>query len=269
VKFVKYHGLGNDFVIVDRRQDSGDALSEDLVQNLCDRHRGIGADGVLTLWPDQNATARIQVQNADGGESGMCGNGLRCVTAFAWDTQIISDVAIFAMGGGTYRCEKTAVHMYKVGMGCAEFSHPDLPDSDDGRVELSAAGNDLVGYVAWYGNPHWVSFDAPDPKALAERHGPILSTDAVFPHGVNVSFVRSDEDAFEAVVYERGVGITQACGSGACAIVANAVRTGRAQAGQPVFVHLPGGGLRITVEADGSTTMEGTAVRVYAGEIGI
>jgi diaminopimelate epimerase len=271
LRFAKYHGLGNDFVLVDRRQ-GGAALSPDEVRRLCDRHRGIGADGVLSVWPDAEAAARMQIQNADGSDSETCGNGLRCLARFLYDTGAIpaAQTQLTLRSGATlHPVRRVGPGRFAVGMSAARFTDPDLPPpTKSGLTRVAVGGRRLAVVSVSVGNPHAIIFVARgDPAALAARLGPGLARHRLYPRGVNVTFARAAAGGFVAAVYERGVGLTLACGSAASALGAAAVRLGRAQAGDPIRVELPGGELVVTVDATGQISQEGGAVPVFVGTV--
>lgn len=271
MRFRKYHGLGNDFLVVDRRAEADAApLAPDVVRRLCDRHRGVGGDGVLSIWPLPGGHGRMQVQNADGSESGMCGNGLRCVARYLHDAGVVEETLLLGAGERRYAVTRVAPERYRVDMGRAVLTHAELPvdASPTGEVSVSASGRTFAGTVVHMGNPHLVLFcDGEAPRALAEQYGPVLERHAAFPARTNVSFVAPSAQGFEAVVFERGVGMTQACGSAACAVAVAAAVRGRAPFGQPCVVHLLGGPLVIVVSAALEVTMEGEAVRVFSGDV--
>lgn len=268
-RFRKYHGLGNDFVVIDRL-DGGEPWSPDRVRAVCERHRGVGADGVLTIWPMEGGHGQMQIQNADGSDSEMCGNGLRCVAAYLHDTgRTADDSLILGAMDQRYPVERVRDHRYRAVMGKAQLSGPDLP-TWAGKRELhhfTVDGKDWRGVALGFGNPHLVVFVDEDPMDLARRWGDLLERDPAFRSRVNASFVHRRGNVFDAVVYERGVGITQACGSGACAVGNAAVWTGQANAGEPIDIQLPGGVLAITVDQEGTTTMEGDAALAFVGEL--
>ena len=267
LRFAKYQGLGNDFLVVDGRELAA-TLSAAAVQRLCDRHHGVGADGILTVWPTSGADARMQVQNADGSEAAMCGNGLRCVARYLHDAGRLAagaSLVTLRVGEGLYRCERRGTDRVRVAMGKALFVHPDLPGP---AVELESAGECFLASCVYIGNPHAVVFvDHAEPAQLAEQHGPALEAHPAFPNRVNVSFARPRADGFDVAVFERGVGMTLACGSGASAVAAAAVRGERWPAGRAAVIHLPGGMLSIVVDATGEIWMEGETVRVFSGEV--
>jgi len=258
--FDKYEGLGNDFIVVDA--DSEALVDVAAARALCDRHFGVGADGVLLVLPPASAGARARmvVLNADGSRPEMCGNGIRCVAlhlarrdgapaiSYAVDTD-----------AGPLACEVERVGdagWVKVGMGRGRALEPYRARFDGRQIELARVS---------MGNPHAITFDEPLDAAHADRLGPVVS--ACFPEGSNVELAKmTGEDEIELVVWERGVGRTLACGTGAAATAVAAVLAGRVRAGVPVRVVLPGGPLEITVEAGTlAVAMRGPARRVFSG----
>ncbi len=270
LKFAKYQGTGNDFLVVDKRA-GGVPLAADVVVRLCDRHRGVGGDGVLTLWKEAEHDFRMQVQNADGSESEMCGNGLRCVARYVHDhTTHAGDRLTVRSGDGTYVIERVQTGVYRVDMGRPTLDSPQLPPESRGRAPftLSAGEAHFDAVALSFGNPHAVIFTAEDPMLLATTYGPLLERHPSFPERVNVSFARSlAPGRFETVVFERGSGITQACGSGACAVAIAAVWSGRTQRDQGIEIALPGGVLTISVDAGDRVLLQGPAELVFAGEV--
>ena len=260
--FSKYHGLGNDFAVVDAR-----ALDLPfpgaLGQALCDRHRGIGADGVL-VWTGTLQQPRMTVVNADGSIAEMCGNGLRCFVKYLLDRHLPQrDALDVETGNGRLHCEVTrdadgAVAAVAVQMGVATDVFPATLQG----VHLTALS---------LGNPHAVTFDAIAPTERLQL-GPILGADPLFPQQANVEFVQILPGAtprMQVDVYERGCGWTEACGTGATAAAIVAVQGGRMPRNAEIAVKLPGGWLGITVADDGMATMRGPAVHVYDGAIAI
>ncbi len=284
--FLKVHGLGNDFVLLDglsRELPLARLLEPRTAIAICDRHLGVGADGVLLLLPPRSAEAQLtmRVLNADGSEAEMCGNGIRCAAKAARDHLprfAGLERLAFDTGAGLLHCDlrldaEGRVAAVRVDMGRPRLERAELPMRGEGRfVEgaLSAGGRELRATAVSMGNPHLVSFVDEDPRPLAEALGPGLEHHPDFPRRVNVEFARLDADGagLELWVWERGCGITRACGTGACATAVAAVVTGRAREGVPLEVRLPGGPLRIEV-APGleRVLMEGPAVEVFRGEL--
>jgi len=250
--FFKYHGLGNDFVVLDRRRAASD-IDARTSQALCDRRRGIGADGVLSLLPSQGAVARMVVHNADGSIAEMCGNGLRCAVKYLVDHSGERPERIdVETGAGVLACAPVygpgGVIEVDISMGPARLVAPNLPSGVTGQPFLQApvpghAG--LLGSAISMGNPHLVLLDRPLEEA--ERLGPTLERHPGFPDRTNVEFVRVDPDGLTVVVWERGCGLTQACGTGACAAATAAVLAGRLPSDAWLRVTLPGGDLNIRV----------------------
>ncbi len=263
--FEKYEGLGNDFVVLDAHEWPEARVTPALARALCDRHTGVGGDGVLWVRRDGAAAARMVIFNADGSRPEMCGNGVRCVAAYLADRDGLAAGAEVAVesdagprparlrerdGAGGWRVE--------VDMGVARVSPGALTVSADESAQRVIAVD--------VGNPHGVLFEPCGEEACLVRA--VGELDA-FPRGVNVELVAPHGDGFRVRVHERGVGWTQACGTGACAVAAAAVREGRATAGRPVRVTLDGGDLDVVVEAGTwRVQMTGPARRVFSGSLG-
>jgi diaminopimelate epimerase len=256
VAFDKYEGLGNDFVVV--AADDERAFDAPFAKHVCDRHFGVGADGVLVLLPPRDAkhTARMKVVNADGSVPEMCGNGLRCVALHLarargvdrGELQIETDAGVLTCG--------IAGDIVTVDMGVVAVR---------GSRELSVDGESIVPTLADAGNPHAILF-GDFSRARVEALGPRIATHAAFFTGTNVEFASVVEGVIDLVVWERGVGITLACGTGACATAAVACSAGLVPYDEPVDVRLPGGTLAITIDrASGRATMRGPARHVFSG----
>jgi diaminopimelate epimerase len=256
IHFEKWEGLGNDFVLVD---DPSVSIGPDAARVLCDRRFGIGADGVLVV-DRTGALPRMIVWNADGTRPEMCGNGLRCVAGHVAAAAEGALTIAVATDAGEKACAVTAQG----------------PDRFDVTVEMGAArargeivftvdGREHRFVDVDVGNPHAITFAAYDEAAI-DRVGPAV---AVAPKGgTNVEFCRVEADRIAVIVWERGVGRTLACGTGACAVAAAACDTGRASFGEPIRVALPGGELIITVTAGTrALRMRGPARRVFTGEV--
>jgi diaminopimelate epimerase len=257
--FEKFEGLGNDFIIV--AIDDESSFDRAKVSQLCDRRFGVGADGVLLVLPSEAHAARMRVLNADGSVPEMCGNGLRCVALFVAER----------MG---LRAGELEIETDSGVRGCVFEREGDsgVVDVDMGIVRavakstLTVAGEAIELTLADAGNPHAIAYRT-DPAADLATIGPVLATHPSFARGTNVELVRWHEGAIEVAVWERGVGRTLACGTGACAVVAVAVARGEAGSGAPVRVRLPGGELTVTHDVpSGLTRMKGPARRVFRGE---
>lgn len=248
--FTKMQGLGNDYLyFYGEAPDDAAGLS----RRLSDRHFGPGADGLIFIAPAQDADFSMRIFNADGSEARMCGNGIRCVGKYVYDKgHTHKRELVIATGAGPRRlrlaCEGGKVVSVAVDMGRA----------------LVRSGTD--GDYVDMGNPHLVHF-VPDAEAAPLlTEGPRLSGSV--PDGVNVEFVSQLGPAcLRMRVWERGSGVTLACGTGACAAAAAAVRRGLCPPEQPIELRLDGGVLRVTVSAEGQVEMEGPAETVYEGEV--
>ena len=274
--FWKVHGLGNDFALVDATR-GGKWVTPAQAAALCHRHTGIGADGVLTVLPSLCAAFRMHLYNADGSEPEMCGNGIRCFVKYLVDHALTRELAVAVeTGRGVLPCRATldargAVETVSVDMGAPLFERSRIPMKGDGEYvgqTLQAGGLTFVASAVSMGNPHLVVLLRPDLEVV-QRLGPELEAHPWFPNRVNVNFaaVRGPRE-IDLVVYERGSGITQACGTGACATAAVCARLGLVERDQEISVHLPGGTLHISVPGDGAGIwMRGPALEVYEGDL--
>ncbi len=271
MKFWKYEGLGNDFVLTHDEVDRATAI------DLCHRSLGVGADGVLVVTRD-GGEPTVKVWNSDGSDAEICGNGLRCVTLHLVDVEGMATPLTLRSGAGLHRCHvvdgpseegRAVVH---VEMGRAALSRAVVPVLGGGEhmieERLEAGGRSFAFTAVGMGNPHAVTFDALDAEDVP-RLGPLFEVHDLFPAKVNVGFARfsSGEGRIDLTVWERGAGLTGACGSGACAAAVAATVTGRIARGTPVQVVQPGGTLTITVGEGQSVQMTGPARRVFSGEL--
>ncbi|MCC6217779.1 MAG: diaminopimelate epimerase [Polyangiaceae bacterium] len=255
LRFSKYEGLGNDFIVVDATHAT---LTRDTARRLCDRHRGVGADGVLLILPpsDTSALARMLVLNADGSRPEMCGNGLRCVARHLVRTGRATGPFVVETDAGPRRCEPLPPDEI-----CFDAGH----GAHLGHRTVAHAGHDLGFALVSMGNPHAVTFDAALDERLLDELAPPFSR--TFPEGTNVELAAQPRpDTFEVLVWERGVGRTLACGTGAAAVAVAAIAAGRAEPGRELVVRLPGGPLRVVVGPDQRVTATGPAVHVFDGE---
>ncbi|MFY0524246.1 diaminopimelate epimerase [Archangium gephyra] len=271
--FFKYHGLGNDFIVLDCRQDGTD-IDARFSQWLCDRRRGVGADGVLCLLPSESGHARMVVHNADGSIAEMCGNGLRCAVKYLVDHSGEKPERIeVETGAGVLSCMPgygvDGVAEVEISMGPARLVAPNLPSGATGQPflgEVVPGHSGLRGYAINMGNPHLVLLD--QPLEDAGRLGPELERHPGFPERTNVEFVRVTEEGLAVVVWERGCGLTEACGTGACAAAVAAVLARRLPADAWLRVTLPGGDLHIRVPSDLSDVrLRGPVSFVFTGVV--
>ncbi len=276
VHFSKYHGLGNDFAVMDAR-DLTATFAGVLGQRLCDRFRGIGADGVL-LWTGTLQQPRMTVVNADGSIAEMCGNGLRCFVKHLLDRHLRQADALDVLtGNGLLHCAATrgpdgTVATVAVQMGAASHAPERVPLAQAMPLldqSVRAAGLDVRLTALSLGNPHAVTFDAISLEDRV-RVAPLLGQHPLFPQQANIGFVQilaGEAPRMQVDVYERGCGWTQACGTGATAAVIVAVESGRMPRNTEIAVKLPGGWLAIGVADDGQATMRGPAVHVFDGAV--
>ncbi len=261
MRFTKMQGLGNDYLYV-----YGEVPEDikELSEKLSDRHFGAGADGMIYISPSGSADFKMRIFNADGSEAKMCGNGIRCVGKYVYDKGYTDKtfLTIETLSG----IKMLQLHLWggkvrsvSVGMGrCAA--------GED--MEIRAGGETVVCTPVDTGNPHAVIFVEDAETAPVTAAGPLIEKHDAFPDGVNVEFVQVlPENRLRMRVWERGSGVTMACGTGACASAAAAVRKNFCKTGEPVTVLLDGGELKVTVESDGTVTMSGPAEFVYEGEV--
>ena len=271
--FRKLHGTANDFVYVDARGGlpTDPAL---LAPRICDRHRGIGADGLIVLLDSSSADCRMRIFNVDGSTAEMCGNGIRGFAKYVLDHGLVrADPLRVETDAGvktiTVRRDGGKVTSITVDMGPPEWDGRRIPVDADGVVlerPLTVDGRSWTVSCVSMGNPHCVVF-VDDPGALAlPEIGPAFERHPFFPRRVNTEFIAVEsKERLRMRVWERGAGETLACGTGACAAAVVAARTGRT--GRHVMVALPGGELEIDWRADDHVYMTGDAVEVFAGEI--
>jgi diaminopimelate epimerase len=259
LRFAKYHGLGNDFVLVE-----GPLMGPERARRVCDRRRGVGADGVVTLLPPRAAgsAATMHIYNPDGSVAEMCGNAIRCVAKHLAPARAPGGTIRIDTDAGTKECTLHRGPSGEVVAVSVEMG----PATVQGEEDFTVGGERLRAVRVSMGNPHAVVLEADAPtRERAGRVGPAV--ERAVPGGVNVGFARPGPEGIDLVVWERGAGLTDACGTGACAAAVASVRRGAVPAGRPVAVRLPGGVLEITVSPDLSrVTMRGPAERVFDGE---
>ncbi|MCL6516636.1 MAG: diaminopimelate epimerase [Alicyclobacillus sp.] len=272
MRVTKMHALGNNYIYINHHEQAVDerALPQ-LARAVSDVRRGIGSDGLIWIGPSDRADLRMRIFNADGSEAQTCGNGLRCVAKFAWDRKLVHrDRFTIETGAGVVEAlvhpEMGAVRRVTVDMGPARFGAGPVPYTGSTEGEWAVVdvdGRTFRGLLVSMGNPHFVCFvPRVDEVPLAEV-GPRIERHPDFPERVNVEFVAPrGRGELDFRVWERGSGITFACGSGACASVAAGVRLGLLE--NAVTVHLQGGDLSIEVR-DGRVWMTGEAVEVMTG----
>ena len=259
MRFTKMEGLGNDYLYHFGEIENPAEVSV----KLSDRHFGIGSDGIILIDQSDKADFKMRIFNADGSEAKMCGNGIRCVGKFVYDKGCTdkTEIEIETLSGIKYlklNVRDGKVESVCVNMGKAEVSPP---------VTLSVRSEEITVFPVSTGNPHAVLFVDDAESAPVTTVGPQIEHNDAFPGGVNVEFAQLiAPNTMRMRVWERGSGVTMACGTGACATASAAVSKGLCAFGQPIFVQLDGGTLEITVTRDYRVTMTGPAETVYEGE---
>jgi diaminopimelate epimerase len=288
MQFTKMHGIGNDYVYVDctRQPPPGDPCA--LARAVSDRHTGIGSDGLILICPSNVADARMRMFNVDGSEGEMCGNGIRCVAKFVHDHGIARIPRLtIETGRGVLTLDLTIqndrVSQVRVDMGTPILQASDIPTTlpgnpvADAKLPYWEAGRELLDLLApagaqpavtcvSMGNPHGVLFCRDVSKVPLDKVGPILEHAPVFPRRANIHFAQVQSRGEVTMrTWERGSGMTLACGTGACSVCVAGVLTGRTD--RELLAHLPGGDLRLHwSESDGHVYMTGPAVEVFHGE---
>ncbi|MBI5779726.1 MAG: diaminopimelate epimerase [Planctomycetes bacterium] len=259
MKFFKMHGIGNDFILFVPSGKEQSSFTRPLIRRLCDRHSGIGADGVILVLParHKNHDFRMRIFNADGSEAEMCGNGIRCLGKLVFEQGLTNKhgLIIETLSGNIPL--KLLINRNKV----AKVSVT-LPAPSSVR-KITASKIKVV-----LGNPHCVVFIDEDVSRFpVAKYGPLLERHHLFPQRTNVEFVRvKNRGAIDMRVWERGVGETLACGTGACAAVMAGIAT-RKLRNNKVKVSLPGGVLEISKLKSGKISLAGPAEMVFEGDI--
>jgi diaminopimelate epimerase len=284
VKFTKYHGLGNDFILIDNRLSDTPLITPAQAAKLCDRHFGIGADGVIFALPGtEGSDYTMRIFNSDSSEPEMCGNGIRCMAKFVADLEGKTQPSTYSIQtlAGVMKPEILADGNITVDMGLPHLLAEEIPTTlgDVGtrviEVPLGVAGRSWLATCISMGNPHCIVFVDDVQSIDLSTIGPQFENHPVFPQRTNVEFIEVvAPDYLKMRVWERGVGSTLACGTGACATVVAGVLTGKSN--RACTVELPGGCLQITwsEESDiapqrqgGRLQMTGPAQAVFTGSI--
>ncbi len=278
IAFTKYHGLGNDFVLIDNRHHPEPCLTPAQAIEWCDRHFGIGADGVIFALPGQDGTDyTMRIFNCDGSEPEMCGNGIRCLARFIADLEAAETGAARAAYqihtlAGVITPKLEADGQITVDMGLPRLIAAEIPTTLAAPHEkvidlpLEAAGQTWQVTCVSMGNPHCITFVDEVAAIPLEAIGAQFEHHPAFPKRINTEFIQVvQRDYLKMRVWERGAGITLACGTGACASLVAAVLTGKSD--RRATVELPGGTLLIEwSETDQRLYMTGPATKVFEGE---
>jgi diaminopimelate epimerase len=279
MRFTKMHGIGNDYVYVNGFTE-GVADPVELARLISDRHFGVGSDGLILILPSEKADVRMRMFNADGSESEMCGNGIRCVAKYAFDHGLTTNNPMrvetgrgvlslqLQVDGGKVRT--VTVNMGQPILGLAEIPvdrEKVLPAKGEHiyRLQLPAGGQTFDASFVSMGNPHAVIYVEDVAGLDLTRIGPQIENHPAFPRRINVHFVQVISPG-EAIMqtWERGSGITLACGTGACAVAVAGVLVGKTD--RTLLAHLPGGDLTLQWrETDGNVYMTGPATEVFEG----
>lgn len=277
--FTKMHGLGNCYIYVNGfEHDIAEERLPELAKEVSNPNTGIGSDGLIYIVPSQKAAAMMRIFNKDGSEAKNCGNGLRCVAKYVYEVGIVTDqqFEIETLSGIVHAEVHVAegnVDQVTIDMGAPKWQRKDLPmaggDEDEviaQPIETSGMSDVMTGVSM--GNPHGVFFVDQIEEAPVQAYGSTLADNhPLFPEGLNVEFVEMiSPNEMHFRVWERGSGITQACGTGACAAVVAAILNGKSEKNNDVTVHLLGGDLKIRWSSEGAIYMTGPAVMICEGE---
>ena len=264
ITFYKYHGTGNDFIIIDNRGKKFDVQNTKKIALLCDRHFGIGADGLILLESSDKADCFMNYYNADGTIAEMCGNGVRCLAKFFLElTKSDKKELLIDTRAGIKKIICNPDGSFSVNMGAPVFSSPDFPKNS---LTLE---NIEFNFVSM-GNPHAVGFVKNVSGIDISQIGPKIENDSHFPNKINVELVEKvRDDYFKVKVWERGSGATLSCGTGACAVYAMITKASARQdlAEEEITLEFPGGKLFLSENEKGEIILRGGAECVFKGEI--
>ena len=277
-QFVRSHGLANDYLVVDGAR-LGFSLTEDRIRKICDRHTGVGSDGILeVVAAPAGFDAAVRIYNPDGSEAEKSGNGVRIFAKFCLDHGYVAadqPVKIHTLGGPVEArlvARERNRTVLRVSMGKVSFRCADLPMTGADQTgewvqrKLTVGDRQFTATCLSVGNPHAVLLDAPFDEATARKYGPLVENHAQFPRRTNVQLVRvRDRSTVEALIWERGAGWTQSSGSSSCAVAAACVRAGLTD--RAVQVVMPGGTLDVIVHDDWSLEQVGFAQEIARGTI--
>ncbi|MBE3127950.1 MAG: diaminopimelate epimerase, partial [Candidatus Atribacteria bacterium] len=279
IDFVKMHGLGNDFILIDcLSKPLGDSsFLSYLAKKLCNRNFGIGADGLMLILPSSKADLRMRIFNYDGSEAQMCGNGIRCFAKYAYENKLVSKnkFTVETLAGiiiPELTITNNKILGVKVNMGTPKLRRREVPmnGKDTSRVvnetlKINPEQTFKITCVSM-GNPHCITFVNDVQSIPVDEIGPKIENHPLFPEKTNVEFIQVlNKQEINFRVWERGVGETLACGTGACAALVAAVLNKKTD--REATIHLPGGDLDIQWADDGHVYMTGPAELVFRGEM--
>jgi diaminopimelate epimerase len=273
MRFWKMHGLGNDYIVVDNRdQKISEAGMEELAKKLCERRFSVGADGLLLVCNSTIADVKMRIFNSDGSEAEMCGNGIRCFSKYCYENGVAkkTEFAVETLSGIKHvwlTVKDGEVQFVKVDMGAPNWERASLPMLGEGtcmNCDLEVDGEPYKITCLSMGNPHCVTFVENIEEFPVDYVGPIIENHRAFPKRANVGFVQVlNKGELKVRVWERGCGETLACGTGSCAAVAAANKLGKV--GGKVTVHVLGGDLQVEVRK--TLFLSGAAEKVYEGTL--
>ena len=274
MKFIKSHGLGNDYIVVDGK-NLKKKLSKEMIMKICDRNFGIGSDGILILYKSKKADFRLKIYNPDGTQAEKSGNGLRIFSSFLYNHGYTKKktFTIETKGGivtSKFIKKIKKISYFKVNMGKADFNSKNIPVKVKDKLAISKKikikGKTFIFTSVSVGNPHCVIFLKKISSKIAKEYGPYLETNKIFPKRINVQFAKIiNRKKVEAEIWERGAGYTLASGSSSCAIVSAGYRLGFLDS--EVAVKMPGGTLKISIDKDYNLNMEGPVEEICSGRI--
>lgn len=271
--FTKMHGLGNNYIYVNLFEEK---LAEEELARIAEKvsnvNTGIGSDGMILICPSEVAPVKMRIFNKDGSEAKNCGNGLRCVAKYAYEHKLVEET-VFTIEtlGGIVTAEVTVkadvVTSVTIDMGAPRLKREDLPMLGEGDRETFVYDGENYEFTAIsMGNPHVVTIVDDIETAPLTTLGPVVEKHDMFPEAVNVEFIEVvNDNELHFRVWERGSGVTEACGTGACAAVVASILNERMARGKEITVHLAGGDLFITWTEEGTVLMKGPAEVICTG----
>lgn len=274
MKFEKWQGCGNDFVMIDCFKEKINNF-ERLAIKTCDRHFGIGADGLIAVLPSKVADFKMRIFNPDGTEAEMCGNGIRCFSKMIYENHL-TDKTSFTVETGAgilvprFEIENNEILSVCVDMGKPIFQSEDIPTTIIGKSKVVDEPIEVLGKTYNFtavsmGNPHCVLFFDNLDDVSVETLGPVIEKHKLFPHKINVEFAEiKDKNHIKMRVWERGAAVTLACGTGACATLIAAVLKNLTE--RTAEIEIDGGNLKVEWKEDDHIYMTGSAKRVFVGE---
>ncbi|WP_121663310.1 diaminopimelate epimerase [Metabacillus litoralis] len=276
-QFTKMHGLGNNYIYVNTFEEQlEEGQLADIARQVSNVYTGIGSDGLILICPSDKAEVKMRIFNNDGSEGKNCGNGLRCVAKYAFEHNLVKEKTfkIETLSGlveATIYVEDNQVNLVTIDMGSPRLSKAEIPMEGEGSEQTISESIEFLGQqydvtAVSMGNPHLIFYVDNINTAPVTTLGPIVEKDPRFPEGVNVEFVEVvSKNELHFRVWERGSGVTQACGTGACAAVVSSVLNKHTNQGEETVVHLAGGDLMINWTNDGNVLMTGPAEVICTG----